>query len=109
MVVQTLHHYSGRGPTKAQTVIGRNSVHCILGDTLTTAERTLAEAGHEEEVLLGRKRMQEVMRPHLVVKVEKLMQRKVIAFVSENHINPDFGIESFVLEPEQGNEAPTGV
>jgi hypothetical protein len=40
-----------------------------MGDTLTHAERTLAEAGHGDEVLLARKRMQDVMRPHLVIEV----------------------------------------
>jgi uncharacterized protein YbcI len=103
MIVQALHEYSGRGPTKAHTTIGRNAVHCLLGDTLTKAERTLTEAGFEDEVLQGRKRMQEVMRPHLVVEVEKLMQRRVIAFMSDNHIAPDFAVESFVLAPEEGD------
>jgi uncharacterized protein YbcI len=101
LIVQTLHECSGRGPTKAQTLIGRNSVHVVLGDTLTKGERTLAEAGHEATVLESRKQMQDVMRPQLVVEVEKLMGRKVIAFMSENHIDPDFAVESFVLEPAQ--------
>ena len=109
MIVQALHEYAGRGPTKAHTTIGRNVVHCTLGDTLTKAERTLAQAGFEDEVLHGRKRMQEVMRPHLVVEVEKILDRKVIAFMSDNHISPDLAIESFVLEPQDhdgiGSEA----
>jgi uncharacterized protein YbcI len=104
LVVQTLHEYTGRGPTKAQTTIGRNSVHCVLGDTLTTAERTLAEAGHADDVLQTRKRIQDVMRPRLVMEVEKLMERKVIAFMSDNHVSPDFGVESFVLEPVDDGE-----
>ena len=49
LIVQTLHEYSGRGPTKAHTTIGRNAVHCTLGDTLTKAERTLAAAGYERQ------------------------------------------------------------
>jgi len=106
MVVQTLHEYSGRGPTKAHTTIGRSSVHCVLGDTLTTAERTLADAGHEDEVLRGRWRMQQVMRPHLVAELERLMERRVVAFMSDNHIDPDIGIESFILEPHEGGHTP---
>lgn len=104
LIVTTLHEYSGRGPTKAYTTIGRNVVHCTLGDTLTKAERTLADAGFEDEVLQARKRMQDVMRPHLVIEVEKLMQRKVIAFMSDNHIGPDYAVESFVLAPQEGND-----
>jgi uncharacterized protein YbcI len=103
LIVQTLHEYSGRGPTKAHTTIGRNAVHCTLGDTLTKSERTLAAAGYEVEVLTGRKRMQEVMRPHLVAEVEKLMERKVIAFLSDNHLAPDFAVESFILAPDGGD------
>lgn len=104
LIVQALHEYSGRGPTKAHTTIGRNVVHCLLGNTLTKAERTLADAGFEDEVLKGRRRMQEVMRPHLVIEVEKLLDRKVIAFMSDNHIGPDLAIESFVLEPHDGDD-----
>jgi uncharacterized protein YbcI len=108
LIVQTLREYSGRGPTKAYTVIGRNSVHCIVGDSLTTAERTLANAGHEDGVITARKQMQEAMRSDLVSGVEKLMDRKVIAFMSDNHIDPDYGIESFILEPQpdSGVESP---
>ena len=36
---------TGRGPTKAKTTIGENGVFVVLQDTLTTGERTLAEAG----------------------------------------------------------------
>ena len=43
------------------------------------------------------------MRPHLVAEVEKLMERKVIAFLSDNHLAPDFAVESFILAPDEGN------
>ena len=106
LIVQTLHDYSGRGPTKAQTVVGRNSIHCVLGDSLTRAERTLADSGHGEQVLLSRRYMQDAMRAQLVTEVEKLTERRVVAFLSDNHINPDMAVESFVLEPEQPPAPP---
>jgi hypothetical protein len=31
--------------------------------------------------------------------VERHLQRRVIAFLSENHIDPDLAVEVFVLEP----------
>jgi hypothetical protein len=31
--------------------------------------------------------------------VERELNRKVIAFMSQNHIDPDLAIEVFVLEP----------
>lgn len=38
------------------------------------------------------------MRNDLVAAVEELLGRRVIAFLSDNHIDPDVAIESFVLE-----------
>jgi hypothetical protein len=39
------------------------------------------------------------MREDLISAVERLTERKVIAFMSENHIDPDMAAEIFVLEP----------
>jgi hypothetical protein len=39
------------------------------------------------------------MRDDLVEIVERELVRKVIAFMSQNHIDPDLAIEVFVLEP----------
>jgi flavorubredoxin len=41
-----------------------------------------------------------VMRDELVKAVEDTLDRKVIAFMSQNHIDPDLAVEVFVLEPE---------
>ena len=42
-VVQLLHEYTGRGPTKARNTIRDNFVLVILEQTLTKGERSLAE------------------------------------------------------------------
>jgi uncharacterized protein YbcI len=49
-----------------------------------------------------RKAYQDTMRDDLVTGVEEITGRTVIAFLSDNHIDPDIAIESFVLEPEAG-------
>ena len=38
--------------------------------------------------------------------VEEVMGRKVIAFLSQVHFNPDLSQETFVLEPQAGDDAP---
>jgi hypothetical protein len=43
--------------------------------------------------------VQEAMRDDLVTIIEAETGRKVIAFMSANHIDPDMALESFVLEP----------
>jgi hypothetical protein len=40
------------------------------------------------------------MRIDLVGGVEQITERKVIAFCSANHIDPDLAVETFVLEPQ---------
>ena len=107
-IVQLLHEYTGRGPTKARTYIHDDLIVCLLRDTLTKGERKLVAAGETEVVLAARRASQRAMGAECVTAVEELTGRKVIAFVSENHIEPDLALESFVLEPLASAAAPTG-
>ena len=97
--VRVLHEYTGRGPTKARTTIDATLVTILLADTLTTGERTLVDHGHSDRVLEVRHAYQLVMRDALVGIVEQELDRKVIAFMSQNHIDPDLAVEIFVLKP----------
>ena len=114
-MVQLLRQYTGRGPTKARTTIGRDHVLIMVQDALTRGERTLVEAGYSEDVMLTRRRFQEVMRPEATKMVEQLTGRTVVGFMSDNHANPDLGVEVFILEPaiergvlEEGESTETG-
>jgi uncharacterized protein YbcI len=97
--VQLLREYTGRGPTKARTIISKDTVAIVLADTLTKGERSLVAMGEGEHVLHTRRHLQRVMRNDLVGLVEKLSGRNVEAFFSDNHIDPDYGVEFFLLEP----------
>jgi uncharacterized protein YbcI len=44
------------------------------------------------------------MREDLVAAVEALTGRSVLAFMSDNHIEPDLACEVFVLEPDPAAE-----
>lgn len=97
-VVRLVNEYVGRGPTKARTIHSGKLVLCMLEDTMTTAERSLAAGGHEEFVLRARHAMQTTMKDDLTTAVEALTQRTVTAFLSSNHIEPDLAAEVFVLD-----------
>jgi uncharacterized protein YbcI len=101
--VRVLHEYTGRGPTKAKTTINETVVTILLADTLTTGERTLVDHGHADRVLQIRHDYQTAMRDALVGIVERELDRKVIAFMSQNHIDPDLAIEVFVLKPGEAS------
>jgi uncharacterized protein YbcI len=97
--VKLMHEYTGRGPTKARTYIDEDLICVVLQDTLTMGERSLVRDGEASLVLATRKAFQRSMEAELVAAVEQLSGRRVIAFMSENHIDPDMAIEAFVLEP----------
>jgi uncharacterized protein YbcI len=108
LVVRLLAEYTGRGPTKARTTIDRDWVFVTLRDTLTKGERTLAERGRAEFVKEGRREFQEAMREECSTMIEQLTGRKVIAFLSDNHVDPDMALEAFALEavPEEQRTGP---
>jgi uncharacterized protein YbcI len=97
-VVQLLSQYAGRGPTKARTIHSGKLVLCVLEETMTKAEQSIAAGGHEEAVLRGRHLLQQTMQDDLIGAVETLTHRKVAAFLSSNHIDPDLASELFVLD-----------
>jgi uncharacterized protein YbcI len=105
--VKLVAEYTGRGPTKAHTVINQDSVLILMGDTLTKGERSLVKMGMTDHVLGTRRRYQTAMQEDLTGAVEERTGRKVIAFMSDNHIEPDMAAEVLVLEPlsEDGHKA----
>jgi uncharacterized protein YbcI len=105
-MVRMVRDFAGRGPTKARTTIGRDVITVIMGDTLTKGERRLVEHGEVEHVLSTRHKVQGMMRDDAVDLVESVIGRKVVAFMSDNHVDPDMAAEVFVLEPQP---EPAGV
>jgi len=105
-VVQLFREYTGRGPTQAHTTITEDLVVVMMGDTLLKAEKSLAGDGKTALVLQMRSAVQDTMRHDLTEAVERLSQRKVIAFMSHNHIDPDLASELFVLAPRDRTRAP---
>jgi uncharacterized protein YbcI len=96
-VVGLLHDYTGRGPTHARTTIGPDTIVVTLRDSLTKAERTLAQHGQALEVLAMRRAFQNTMRDDLVAAVERLTGRTVEAFLSDNLHEPDVAVEIFLM------------
>lgn len=100
LTVRLLSEYTGRGPTQARTYINENLISVVLQDSLTKGEQSLVAQGETGLVLENRKAYQRAMKLELISGVESLSGRRVVAFLSENHIDPDYAIESFVLAPE---------
>jgi uncharacterized protein YbcI len=105
-VVRTMNAYTGRGPTKARAYISDDIVTVVLKDTLTKGERSLLGDDLGELVLTMRRAYQGTMGHELINGVEQILGRTVIAFMSDNHIDPDLAAEVFVLTPVDAQTTP---
>jgi uncharacterized protein YbcI len=103
-IVRVHKKYFGKGPTKARAYYDGDVVTCVLRDVYTRAERTLLDSGRSESVLSQRHELQLAVRDEFIGDVERITGRKVIAFFSGNHADPDIGVEVFVLEPQEGSD-----
>jgi uncharacterized protein YbcI len=99
-VVQIVREYTGRGPSKARASIRDNVVIVLMQETLLKAEHSLINDSKGPLVVEMRRSFQQTMRDELSAAVERITERKVIAFMSDSHLEPDYSIEVFVLAPE---------
>jgi uncharacterized protein YbcI len=98
-LVQLHSRYYGKGPTKAKTHLVNDTVICILRGGFTTVERTLIDTGEIESVYQMRRSFQQAMEDGFRRVIEDATGRKVIAYMSSIHVDPDLAVELFVLEP----------
>ncbi len=96
---QLLTKYTGRNGTRTRTSIDRDAVMIMIADPLSAGEQALVNEGMGEHVLRTRRQYQKAMREDLIEAVEGTLDRTVIAFMSDNHIDPDVSADVFLLEP----------
>jgi uncharacterized protein YbcI len=105
----SLHRrFYGKGPTKAKTYVVNDTVICVLEGGFTTVERTLIDEQDVDAVLQVRRSFQRAMERHFTEVVENALGRKVQAYMSQIHADPDLAVELFVLEPDEGHAGLVG-
>ena len=85
--------------TTASTYINDDVVVCILENVLTSTEQDMVAAGAASEVIDGRVAFQADREDAFSAAVERLTQRKVVAFMSANQASPGIASEMFFLAP----------
>ncbi len=88
----------GRGPKTASTFHYGNVLVTLMHDVLTHAEKSLTRNEHTEAVSDIRHLFQKTMETDFCAAVERLTGRRVCAFISGNHIDPDIAAEMFILD-----------
>jgi uncharacterized protein YbcI len=97
-IVRLFADFYGRGPERAKTYLLENRyVVCVLKETMTTVERTLAPTD-PDLVRTVRLVFQDAMAESFISVVEKAMGRRVLAYHSQLALEPDIGFEFFMLE-----------
>ena len=89
----------GKGPTHAKTYAINDLVVCLLHGCLTKMERTLLDANREDVVRQARQSFYDALASRFRAVVEEATGRKVIAYLTQLHLDPDFVAETFLLEP----------
>jgi uncharacterized protein YbcI len=89
----------GRGPRKSYSFHSSDTLITIMLGVLTRAEQNLVSYDEGEAVLAMRRLSQRAMAEELKAAVAQLTGRKVLAFMSDNHLDPDMAVQVFILEP----------
>ena len=98
-IVAILRERYGRGPMKAKTYALDDVVMVVMrGSGFTPLEQTIMDSGQPGRVVAMREEFQQVMAQRYRETIEGLTGRKVTAFLSQAHIDPDITVEMFFVD-----------
>jgi uncharacterized protein YbcI len=97
-IVRLYKEQFGRGPTKARTEFaGPDTVICTLENSFTPAERRLVEMGEHQRLRDTRMYFQHATEKQFRETIERLLKRRVRAFISGIDTRADVSSEVFHL------------
>jgi uncharacterized protein YbcI len=98
-IVKMLRENYGRGPIKAKTYALDDIIVCVLrGSGFTPLEKTMMEGGEPDRVVAMREDFQRLIATRYKAMIEELTGRKVLAFLSQAHVEPDITLEVFFID-----------
>jgi uncharacterized protein YbcI len=102
-IVGILREHYGRGPMKAKTYALDDIIVVVMrGSGFTALEQTIMDSGAPDRVVDMRHDFQRVMAKRYTETIEALTGRKVLAFLSQAHVEPDITMEIFFVDTRQG-------
>jgi uncharacterized protein YbcI len=98
-IVGILRDHYGRGPMKAKTYALDDIIVVVMrGSGFTPLEQTIMDSGEPARVIAMREDFQRVMAERYKHVIEELTGRKVLAFLSQAHVEPDITMEIFFVD-----------
>jgi uncharacterized protein YbcI len=89
---------------KAKTYVLDDIIVVVMrGSGFTPLEKTIMDSGQPDRVIAMREDFQRVMAARYTETIQHLTGRKVLAFLSQAHVEPDITMEIFFVDgPLQG-------
>jgi uncharacterized protein YbcI len=98
-IVGTLREHYGRGPMKAKTYVLDDIIVVVMrGSGFTALEQTIMDSGEPDRVIAMREDFQRIMAKRYTERIQELTGRKVVAFLSQAHVEPDITMEIFFVD-----------
>ena len=97
-IVAFMREHYGRGASRPRRYVLDNLIVCVLSDGFTAIERTMMEGGEPDRVLEMRRDFQRMMKQRYNEMIQALTGRKVLAFLSQAHVEPDLTVEMFLMD-----------
>jgi len=97
-IVGLLREHYGRGPSRAKTYAMDDCIVCVLRNGFTAHERTIVAGGDAGRVIEMRQDFQRLMERRYRETIETITGRRVVAFLSQAHLEPDITLEIFFLD-----------
>ena len=98
-IVQIQREHYGRGPMKAKTYALDDLVVVVMrGTGFTPLEKTMMDSGDPDRIVEMRHEFQHMMTRRFTDTIEELTGRKVLAFLSQAHVEPDLSLEIFFVD-----------
>src|ERR1700674_4363917 len=98
-IVGILREHYGRGPMIAKTYVLDDIIVVVMrGSGFTPLEQTIMDSGDPDRVVETPHDFQRVMAKRYGDTIEQLTGRKVVAFLSQAHVEPDITMEIFFVD-----------
>jgi uncharacterized protein YbcI len=97
-IVAIYREHTGKGPEQVKTYINDDAVFSVRRGSHTAAEHTLHRGGRDDLVREGRDALRDILRQELIGTVEQLTDRRVSAFLSTSHLDPDVAVDVWLFE-----------
>ena len=98
-IVAILREHYGRGPMKAKTYALDDIIVVVMrGSGFTALEKTIMDSGEPDRVVSMRHDFQRLMTKRFTDTIEELTGAKVLAFLSQAHVEPDLTMEIFFVD-----------